>query len=181
MLKRIFILTFALTLLAFSFSSHAEFDLSSMDTDALYHLRDAINIELSTRNQSDGEALATWDTSMGHITLNSIRTGTTETGEPGALCSFSYTNTSDATDTMNTHHWIKVFQDGVQLEQLRTFLNGEMLDLSGFSVEVQPGQTVDIVNWLVCLPGTSPSIDVCIEDRTSSPYTDAGTYTFALQ
>lgn len=157
-------------------SALAEADLAGMSADALYDLRDAINLELASRAQS-GESLAAWETSMARVELIETHTGTNPLGEPSVALTLTYTNLNSEIDRFNGHFYIKVFQDGIQLSN--TTGAGDYT-ISNTSTEVMPGITLTPVILPLKLNSDSPTIDVMLEDR-SGAFTAMEMYTIELQ
>lgn len=156
----------------------AEADLAAMSVDDLRQLRDAVNLELAARCQADG-ALASWDSTLAHVDLISMRTGLTEKGEKAVALVFSYTNTSQDVDNFRAHHWVTVYHDGVECDRA-IFLDGELVGNDSWGKKVQPGSTLKAMQWYFVLSGESKTIDIEIEDRATYQTQSAGIITIAL-
>ena len=156
----------------------AESDLSAMETDELVRLRDLVNLELASRSQTGDNALAVWDSTFAHVELLEMKRGTTDDGLPGISLLFSYTNTNTEIDDFRAHHWVKVYQNGVECD--RTIrLDGELVDTDSWDKSVQPGATYNSMTWFFVIPEDTATIDVEIEDRASS-FKSAGISTVVL-
>lgn len=155
----------------------AESDLSAMETDELFRLRDAINLEMASRNQSEN-TFASWDTSTAHIELHSMKRGLDKNGQPVISLVFAYTNTSDQIDNFRNNHWARVYQNGVECDTT-IYMDDELVNNETWSKKVQPGATLKEMRWFFVIPEDTETIDVEIEDRASSSKS-AGIFTVAL-
>lgn len=167
-----------LVLLMMPAAALADADLAAMSVDDLRQLRDAVNLELAARCQA-GDALASWDSTLAHVDLVSIRIGLTEKGEKAVALVFAYTNTSAEIDNFRAHHWITVYHDGVECDRA-IFLDGELVGNDSWGKKVQPGSTLKEMQWFFVLSGESKTIDIEIEDRTTYQTKIAGIITISL-
>ena len=152
--------------------------LQQLSTEELVALRDQISLELAARSAS-ADALASWDTSTGHIELISITRGFTDKGVPAADMLFTYTNTTDAVDNFRANNWITVYHDGVERGR-PIYVNDVLLDTEAWTRKVLPGRTLQEMHWYIELPGIEDVIVVEVEDRGSRPYQSAGMRTIQL-
>ena len=167
-MKRFFLVCFAVLLMIST--AAADVDLSGMSVEELVRLRDAVSLELAGR-QAPGDCLASWETRSGRVDLLSISCGTTEAGTRGVCLSFSFTNTSEEIACFRDHHWFDVYHDGIETDR-PVMLDGVIIDTDGWSRDVMPGRTLEGLTWFCDLPGTEPTIDVSLQDRTSRPVID---------
>ena len=175
-MRKVITFLFAL-LLMLPAAAMASDDLAAMSTDHLRTLRDAINLELATRSQTD-TALAEWETACARVELVSVTRGTADDGAHGVALVLAYTNTGTEIDNFRAAHWVTLYQDGVE-QNSTTRLDGTLVDADSWSKKVQPGARLEM-QWFFLLSGDTPTIDVEIEDRSVRPYKSAGLATIAL-
>lgn len=153
-------------------------DLSGMSIDELWTLRNAVSLELAARRQND-DVLASWDATLAHVDLLSIRRGITDDGKPGVALIFAYTNISQTVDNFRANHWVTLYHDGVECATVIR-LDGELVNNDTWGYKVLPGRTLNEMQWFFVLSGSESVVDIEIEDRSSYPVKSAGIVTVAL-
>lgn len=175
-MKKLLAIVLILSLL--SVPALADLPLPEMATEDLIALRDAITQELASRS-AVSDVLASWDTATAHVELVSITRGNNETGLPGVDLCFRYTNTSEAVDNFRTHHWVRLYQDGVECPTC-IMLDGRLVGNTSWSSNVFPGSTLQDMHWFFTLTGTESTVMVEVEDRAGYPWKSGGYAEIAL-
>lgn len=131
-------------------------DFSAMTDDELRNLKEAIDVELATRQAAAALAngiIAEGDLGDYHVAIMSANRATDYTGSPAVKVTYMFTNNGTATEMFMSVISDMVFQNGVQCE-VGIVMDGT--DSMASMTNVKPGASIEVTQAYVLRDTSSP-------------------------